>query len=276
MSDDTRESRVEVATQAAEVGAEIALDSYRSDHDIDYKDGKTDAVTQADRDAQTAVIEAIEAEYPEETIVGEEEGTPKEVPESGPAWIVDPIDGTNNYVRGIPVFGTAIGVVRDGDPIAGASIFPALSDHYRSGHDDALHNGEPISVSTVADPELATLSPTFWWDRDRRAEYAVACREIVERFDDMRRFGCGQATLAMVASGALEGTISNVYAHPWDTVAGVHMIREAGGRVTDLEGEPWRHDSWGLVATNGADAIHEEALAATRAIEAEREIDTGR
>ncbi len=265
MSDDTRDARVEVARQAAEIGSEIALESYRADLEIDYKDGKTDAVTQADRDAQSAVIEAIETEYPGETIVGEEEGTPKEVPESGPAWIVDPIDGTNNYVRGIPVFGTAIGVVSGGEPITGASVFPALDDRYLSGPEGATRNDEAMSVSAVEDPELATVSPTFWWERDRRGEYAAACREIVERFDDMRRFGCGQATLAMVASGALEGTISNVYAHPWDTVAGVHMIREAGGRVTDLEGEPWRHDSRGLVATNGTEGIHEEALAAARA-----------
>lgn len=270
MSDETHEPRVEVATRAAGVGAEIALESYRSELAVDYKDGKTDAVTQADRDAQTAVVGTIEAEYPGETVVGEEEGTPKEVPESGAAWIVDPIDGTNNYVRGIPVFGTAIGVVSDGEPIAGASVFPALDDRYRSGPDSAVRNGEAMAVSTVEDPDLATVAPTFWWDRDRRREYAAACREIVERFDDMRRFGCGQATLAMVASGAIEGTISNVYAHPWDTVAGVHMIREAGGRVTDLEGEPWRHDSRGIVATNGADRIHEEALAATRATDDER------
>jgi myo-inositol-1(or 4)-monophosphatase len=82
----------------------------------------------------------------------------------------------------------------------------------------------------------------------------------------MRRFGCAQLGLAMVASGALEGITTNLRANPWDTVAGVHMIRQAGGQVTDLEGERWRHDSEGLVASNGA--VHDELLEAARGIDA--------
>jgi myo-inositol-1(or 4)-monophosphatase len=70
----------------------------------------------------------------------------------------------------------------------------------------------------------------------------------------------------MVADGSLDATITNIDANPWDTVGGVHLVRQAGGTVTDLHGEPWRHDSTGLVASNGEAGIHEEALAATRAI----------
>jgi len=81
----------------------------------------------------------------------------------------------------------------------------------------------------------------------------------------MRRFGCAQLELAMVASGALEGTMTNLRANSWDTVAGVQLIREAGGVVTDLEGDRWRHDSAGIVASNGG--IHDELLAAAREIE---------
>jgi len=77
--------------------------------------------------------------------------------------------------------------------------------------------------------------------------------------------GCAQAVLSMVASGALDGVITNVQANPWDSVAGVHLIREAGGTVTDIHGDPWRHDSTGIVASNGL--IHDEVLAATRAID---------
>ncbi|GAB7020537.1 inositol monophosphatase family protein [Halostagnicola bangensis] len=259
------DDRADCALRAARAGASIAEDSFRTTLDVETKDGKTDVVTQADRDAQVAVIEAIREEFPDDAVVGEEDDELKEVPESGPAWIVDPIDGTNNYVRGLRVFGTAVAAVIDGEPVAGATVLPALEDTYRVGPEGVFRNERAISVSETADPEAATVCPTFWWDFDQRDQYAAANRAVVERFGDMRRFGCAQATLAMVACGGLDGTMTNLPTNAWDTVAGVAMIREAGGTVTDLEGERWRHDSVGLVASNGS--IHDELLEATQAIE---------
>ncbi|MDG5818205.1 inositol monophosphatase [Natronococcus sp. A-GB7] len=267
MSDsDELDRRADTAVRAARAGAAIAGDAFRTSLDVETKNGKTDVVTRADREAQVAVIEAIRETYPDDPVVGEEDDELKAVPKSGPAWIVDPIDGTNNFVRGIRAFGTAVAAVVDGEPVGAAIVCPALDDEYRSGPEGAFRNDEPIVVSDCADPEAATVSPTFWWDFDHRDQYAAANREIVTRFGDMRRFGCAQLGLAMVASGALEGITTNLRANPWDTVAGVHMIRQAGGQVTDLEGERWRHDSEGLVASNGA--VHDELLEAARGIDA--------
>lgn len=259
------DERADCALHAARTGAAIAAESFRTTLDVETKDGKTDVVTQVDRNAQVAVIDTIHEQFPDDPVVGEEEDELKEVPESGPTWIVDPIDGTNNYVRGLRVFGTAVAAVIDGEPVAGATVLPALGDTYHIGPSGVYRNDREISVSETADPEAATVSPTFWWDFDARDQYAAATREVVERFGDMRRFGSAQATLAMVASGALDGTMTNLPTNSWDTVAGVAMIREAGGTVTDLEGERWSHDSVGLVASNGA--IHEELLEATQAID---------
>ncbi|QCS42592.1 inositol monophosphatase [Natrinema versiforme] len=257
--------RAAVAVRAASAGAAVAADSFRTDLTIEEKDGKTDVVTQIDRDAQETVIETVRESFPDDPIVGEEEGALKAVPEDGPAWIVDPIDGTSNYVDGAQTFGTAVAAVVDGEPVGAAFDCPALGDVYRVGPDGAFRNDEPLSVSDCTDPEAATVCPTFWWDFDQRDQYAAATRATVERFGDMRRFGCAQLELAMVASGALEGTMTNLRANSWDTVAGVGLIREAGGVVTDLEGDRWRHDSRGLVASNGE--IHDEVLAAAREIE---------
>lgn len=259
--------RASIAVRAANAGANVAAESFRTDLEVERKDGKTDVVTQVDRDAQTTVIEVIDEAFPTDPIVGEEDGALKRVPESGPAWIVDPIDGTNNYVNESRAFGTAVAAVRDGEPVASATVCPALGDSYRVGPDGAFRNDEALSVSDCSDPEAATVCPTFWWGFDSREQYAGATRAIVERFGDMRRFGCAQLELAMVATGTLEGTMTNLRANSWDTVAGVQLIREAGGTVTDLEGNRWRHDSTGLVASNGA--IHDELRAATR------EIDSG-
>ncbi|WP_339103431.1 inositol monophosphatase family protein [Haloterrigena salinisoli] len=258
--------RASVAVHAARAGADVAEASFRGELEVDHKNGKTDVVTQADRDAQRRVIEVIEASYPDDPIVGEEEDALKAVPETGPAWIVDPIDGTNNYVNGIRAFGTAVAAVRDGEPVAGATVCPALGDTYRVGPTGAFRNGEPLSVSARSDPEAGTVCPTYWWDFDQRDQYAAAVRGLTERFGDVRRFGCAQLELAMVASGALEGTITNLRANPWDTVAGVALVRAAGGTVTDLEGNRWRHDSAGLVASNGH--LHDELRAAAREIDA--------
>ncbi|MFC4542127.1 inositol monophosphatase family protein [Halosolutus amylolyticus] len=260
-ADDARR-RAEVAVRAARAGAEVASDAFRSGIAVETKDGKTDVVTQADRDAQTTVVEVLRETYPDDPIVGEEADTLKAVPETGPAWIVDPIDGTNNYVDGIRAFGTAVATVVDGEPIAGASVFPELGDTYRVGPEGAFRNDDPLSVTDRADPETATVCPTFWWDYDERDQYAAATGAIVERFADLRRFGCAQLELAMVAAGALDGAVTNLVMNPWDSVAGVQLIREAGGTVTDLEGDRWRHDSTGLVASNGE--IHDDVLAVAR------------
>ena len=257
--------RASVALEAATAGATVAAESFRGELAVEYKDGKTDVVTQVDRDAQEAVIDRIDDAFTEEPVVGEEAEALKTVPEQGPAWIVDPIDGTNNYVDDNPAFGTAVAAVRDGEPVAGAFVCPALSDTYRVGPDGAFRNGEAISVSDRHDPETATVCPTYWWDFDQREQYAAATRAIVERFGDMRRLGCAQLELAMVASGALEGAITNQQTPAWDTVLGVHFVREAGGTVTDLEGNRWHHDSRGLVASNGE--LHEELLLAAREID---------
>ncbi|PSP80073.1 inositol monophosphatase [Halobacteriales archaeon QS_1_68_20] len=259
------ERRKTVAERAAREGAEVAVEGFRAGLEVETKEGKTDYVTQADRDAQQQVVDAIRASFPEDPIVGEEEGTLGTVPEEGPAWIVDPIDGTNNYVREVPVWCTSVAAVVDGDPVAAANVLPALGDVYVAGPEEVTRNGDPISVSARTDPQSFTVVPTFWWDYDSRDEYARAATAVVERFGDMRRWGCAQATLGMIADGGIEGAFTNLRANPWDTVAGVHMVRVAGGTVTDLEGDPWRHDSEGLVASNGE--CHDEVLAAAQETE---------
>ncbi|MFB6292679.1 MAG: inositol monophosphatase [Halonotius sp.] len=259
------DSRPAVAERAASAGAELALDSFRTGIATETKTSKTDVVTQADRDAQARVIEVIEADYPDEPIVGEEDDALKTVPEDGPAWIVDPIDGTNNFVDGIRVWGTAVAAVEDGEPVGAAVVLPALGDSYTADREAAYLNGSEISVSETSDPEMATVSPLMWWAFDSRDEYAAATREIVTRYDDLRRFGSAQATLSLIAAGSLDGGFTNLVSHPWDSVAGVHFVRQAGGTVTDRHGDRWRHDSEGLVVSNGP--LHESLLAATRGIE---------
>ncbi|WP_440005895.1 inositol monophosphatase family protein [Halomicrococcus sp. SG-WS-1] len=262
------DARVELAERAATEGGRVAADGFRTDLDVETKDGKTDVVTEADRAAQRRVVELVREEFPDDAIVGEEEDALKAVPEEGDAWVVDPIDGTNNFVRETPLWMTSVAAVRDGEPVAAANVAPALGDAYVAGPDDAARNGDALSVSDRTDPETFAVAPTIWWGFDRRDEYAAAVRSIVSRFGDMRRIGCAQLTLSMVASGALDATVTNVSPNPWDSVAGVHLVRRAGGTVTDVHGDRWTVGSRGLVASNGE--AHEAVLAAARDAESER------
>ncbi|MFB6081846.1 MAG: inositol monophosphatase [Halanaeroarchaeum sp.] len=263
-----RARRVAVAERAAKAGAAVAADSFRQGLDVETKSGKNDVVTRADRDAQERVIATIHETFPGETVVGEEGDGPKAVPREGPAWVVDPIDGTANYVRGNATWGTSVAAMVDGETVAAANVFPVLDDVFVAEQGETRLNGERASVSGRSDPETFAVEPSAWWPREHRDEYAAAFRDVVERFGDARRHGCSQASLSMVASGQLEGVLSNRALHPWDSVAGVFMIRQAGGTVTDLAGDRWSPADEGLVASNGT--AHEEVVAAARAAERER------
>lgn len=256
--------RVETVRRAAHEGGEVALEGFRRGIDVERKTDKTDVVTAADRAAQERVIEVIRDSYPDEPIVGEEADALKEVPKEGPAWIVDPIDGTNNFVRDVPIWTTAVSVVEDGTPQAAVNTMPALDDTFEFDGRETLFNGNPVTPSQRSDPDAFRVVPLIWWGRDRRDEYAAACREIVTRFGDLVRPVCAQYVLAMVAAGQVDGAITNVVPNPWDVVGGIGMIRAAGGQVTNLNGDRWQPGDEGLVASNGL--AHDELQTAIEAV----------
>jgi myo-inositol-1(or 4)-monophosphatase len=256
---------VEVAKASASAGAAVAEQSFRTAMDVEQKGQKTDVVTEADRKTQKRIVEEIRAEYPEATIVGEENDMSGRIPSEGMVWIIDPIDGTHNFVRGNRYWATSVACVIDGETVAAVNLLPAVGDTFVGTPDGVTRNGEAVSVSDRTDPELFVVVPTIWWGFDRRDEYTRATGAIVNRFGDLRRIGSAQAVLSMLAAGIYEGAITNVETNPWDTVAGVAMVRWAGGTVTDLDGTEWQPDSTGLVASNGK--AHEEVVAAAREIE---------
>ncbi len=253
-------ARIETLERAAREGGSQALDAFRSDLVVETKLSPLDAVTEIDRTVQRHVIDVIESSYPDEPIVGEEGDARKDVPASGPAWIVDPIDGTNNYVAGNRLWGTSVAAVRDGEPIAAVNVFPALDDTYRTTPVGVARNGTAVTVTDRSSLAEFTVAPIFGLKRADRAAFAAATGTIVETLGDLRRIGSAQATLSMVAAGELDAAVSAVLLSPWDTVAGVHLVRQAGGTVTDPDGSNWSHDTPGLIASNGV--AHEQLVEA--------------
>jgi myo-inositol-1(or 4)-monophosphatase len=142
-----------------------------------------------------------------------------------------------------------------------------VQDAYTVGEGSVTRNGEVVATSERTDPETFGVALVARWGRDRSRLLGAVSETVNERCGDLRRFGSLQATLAFVASGEIEAAVTTEPTTPWDTLAGVGLIRAAGGTVTGLDGDPWTLDSNGLVATNGE--AHEAVLdAVTEAVAA--------
>ncbi len=258
------EDLVDAMVSAAKAGAKVALDGFRTDLDVETKAGRFDRVTEIDRAVQRRIGESLTGVDPDVPLVGEEEDARKTVPELGAAWVVDPIDGTNNFVGGGAVWAIAIAATDDGDPVAAVTHLPAIGDTYvvravdsdEHGRDSAAadvarRNGKPIHVSRRTDPTALTINPIFGFSDRHRRHHRAVIGTIFDEFGDLRRIGSAQAALAGVASGETDAAVSTVELQPWDTVGGVRLVRGAGGIVTDIHGERWRPGSEGLIASNG-------------------------
>lgn len=260
---DDHPDRAATALRAARLGGETAMGAFRGELDVEMKTSAVDLVTDADRTAQARAVEVITQEFGE-TVVAEEEadGISAELPTEGPAWVIDPIDGTHNFVAGMRLWTTSVAAVVDGEPVAAANVLPAVGDIYEAGPDGVHRNGAPLEVSDRSSPETFAVAALVYPGPASREIHAATCRAIVYRFGDLRRLGSAQATLSMVASGELDAAIAPGGLTPWDGIAGAHLVECAGGTVTDLAGERWQSGTDGLVASNGH--AHDEVVEAAR------------
>ncbi|WP_411967479.1 inositol monophosphatase family protein [Haloferax sp. YSSS75] len=245
------DDRIDLTYQAAQKGAARAQEFFRQDFRVQTKANKSDLLTVADLTVQNEIIELLEQRAPGEPVIGEEGSQPKSLDSGETGWIVDPIDGTNNFVREIPFWGTAVVSIVEGEPLAAMTAMPSLGDQYNADREGVYRNNSPIQVSDRDDPETFAVAPIIWWELDNRVELSRLTDQLVSTFGDLRRYWCAQGTLALVAAGSLEAAVTTVETNPWDTVGGVYMIRQAGGTVTNADGHRWEPDDTTLVASNG-------------------------
>ena len=251
--------RAAITERAARAGGVVAKKRFRGELSVETKSSATDLVTESDRDAQQQVLATIAQEFPDATVVCEEEAGPvgaanleiaDSVPEAGDCWVVDPIDGTANYVREIGFLGTSVAAVSGGEPVTAATYMPAMGDIYTAGPESVSRNDEPMAVSDRADPAAFSVGLLGRWSAWDPEVYTTLVREATTRFGDVRRFGCMQGVLALVAAGGLDGAIMLAPPFPWDSLAGAHLVRRAGGCVTDLDGERFTDGDRALVASS--------------------------
>ncbi len=259
------EGDVWVAVRAARAGAEVVAAGFHQQVDTEMK-GDVDPVTETDREAERFIRSVITSHFPNDSILGEEGGGSSWVGER--VWIVDPLDGTVNFVHGIPQVAVSVALWGQGRPLVGVIIDVARNEEFVVvAGERATVNGRPIRVSETNSLEDSLLATGFPYDRRQHAEaYLKVVEAVMVRSRGTRRMGAAALDLAWVACGRFDGYWEHGGPHgvkPWDLAAGVLLVTEAGGTVTDHLGRANQLDSPAIVATNGT--IHEDLRAIVKA-----------
>lgn len=217
--------------------------------------GSRDFVTGVDREAERLIREVLLADTPGATIVGEEL-SPDDSARKGLAWIVDPLDGTTNFLHNLPIYGVSIAAAVDGVLQAGVVLDVAANASYTASKGGgAWLDGKRLQVSRIEEPSLAVIGTGFpFKDLARLNEYLLQMARVITGVSAVRGPGAASIDLAWVASGRYDGFWEQLLA-PWDVAAGTLLVREAGGIVTDGSNDRdiLRHTS--IVAGNPA--MHE-------------------
>lgn len=246
-------NKLETTTiNSAEKGASVAAELFESDLQINTKSSKLDFVTNADLESQSEIKKSITSVYSPEQIICEEGDSKNYIEKSRNYWTIDPIDGTSNFVAGNPFWATSVAAIRNNETKAAATIAPALSEKYTICNDRTFYNGERATVSNKNELDEFTVAAILRYGTELDEEFSDLLKHSLLEFGDLRRLGSAQLTLGLVARGALDACFAiQPDPNPWDTIAGVKFVRQAGGEVTDLHDDPWSPDSCGLIATNG-------------------------
>jgi histidinol-phosphatase len=249
-------SRYETAVEAARRAGQLALRYFDAGLEVEWKSDQS-PVTVADREAERLLRETLLGAFPNDGFLGEESGDSPG--SSGFRWIIDPVDGTRSFVRGIPIWGTLVGLEYRDEQVGGVVDVPALGMTYRALRGDgAYRNDRRIRVSDVDDLSEAMVfySSLSWFMRAGRLEDFL---ELTRRTQRQRGFGDFYGHV-LVAQGSGEAMVEHGV-HPWDVAALKPIVEEAGGRFSDWDGTPsiYRPD---VVLSNGK--LHDEVLGILR------------
>ncbi|MDH4171420.1 MAG: inositol monophosphatase [Acidimicrobiia bacterium] len=218
---------------------------------VHTKTSGTDMVTEMDRWCEERIIEMILSDRPTDGFLGEEGGRREGT--SPVVWIIDPIDGTTNYLYDVPGYSVSIAAEIHGEVTVGVVADPVRREvHSAIRGRGASRNGMPIRCSNKADPATALVGTGFGYQPERRVEQARVLTGVIGRVRDIRRMGGAALDLCAVAGGRLDAYYESGL-NPWDIAAGGLIALEAGARVTDLDGQP----SWTDTVVCAAAPLHD-------------------
>lgn len=248
------QSILEVATEAALAAGSVLREYWgklAASEDITEKGRAGDLVTAADKASEAVILDLLQRHFPTHAILAEESGRLGQNPDSTYLWAIDPLDGTTNYAHQYPVSAVSIGLLVDGVPQLGVIYNPFRDELFRAARGrGATLNRRPIHVSETYTLQRSLLVTGFAYDRrettdNNYAEFAA----FTHLTQGVRRSGAAAIDLADVACGRCDGYWERGLS-PWDVVAGIILVEEAGGRVTAYNGSPLDIDSGRVLATN--------------------------
>jgi len=243
-----------MAEIAREAGA-LLMDYFRQHVKVEYK-GEADLVTVADRASEELIRDRLRQRWPSFDILGEEGGL--QDTGSDYRWYVDPLDGTTNFAHGFPVFCVSMGLEYQGKRIAGVIYDPTRNELFAAEQGSGAYlNQEPIHVSKTANLAECLVATGFPSHKRHKNPNIFFYHQISLHTHGVRRAGSAALDLCYVACGRLDG-FWEFNLNPWDTAAGVLMIEEAGGKVSDFKGGPFQLDSRETLASNGL--VHKALL----------------
>lgn len=247
-------ARYEAAVDAARQAGQLALRYFDADLKVEWKADQS-PVTVADREAEIFLRTTLLGRFPQDGFLGEEFGDQPGT--SGYRWIIDPIDGTRSFVRGIPLWATLVGLEFRDEQIAGVAVLPAMGmTTYRALRGaGAFRDERPIQVSRIADLSQSVMfySSISWFVRAGRSEQFL---DLASRTQRQRGFGDFYG-FVLVAQGSGEVMVEHGV-HAWDLAALKPIVEEAGGRFTNWQGQSTIH-SPDVICSNGL--VHEEVMA---------------
>jgi myo-inositol-1(or 4)-monophosphatase len=253
------EELLRTAEEAARAAGEILRAAFRSGAlEIEAK-AKHDFVTSADRASEERILDLLRGRFPDHRIVTEESGSLGGTDDH--QWFVDPLDGTTNFLQGLPIYGISIACRAKGRTIAGVVFDPERDDLFAARRGEgAWWNGEPIHVSSRTGLEDAFLATGYPFKAKKALDtYLEVFRAVFLRARAIRRCGAAALDLAYTAAGVFDG-LFEFRLSPWDIAAGALLIEEAGGRVSDLDGGGRYLLTGNVIA--GSQGVHQDLVVA--------------
>jgi myo-inositol-1(or 4)-monophosphatase len=234
------------------------MEAFGARQDVRVK-GRGNVVTETDLAAERAILAALRQEYPDHAVLAEE--TAGEAPREGWLWVIDPLDGTHNFSRGIPYFATNIALCHDGEPLLGLTYAPATGGEFFAQRGAGLTvNGRPARVSDAKRLADCVIGADLGYEDARAARMLELVAEVWP-VQSVRVMGSAALGLAYAACGRYDLFLHH-YLYPWDVAAGIVLVTEGGGVIVDRDGGPATIDSEGIVA--GAPSAVEELLSLAR------------
>ncbi len=249
----SEEDLLDFARETVESTVEPLKENIRSGLMIEYK-SKFDLLTEMDSKVEDEIVTAIQEKFPKHDIVAEESSAT--IKGSDHVWYIDPISGSTNYAHGLPVYGVSL-ALKIGENIELGAIYNSVEDEvfYVERGKGAYVGGKNLSVSDIKDIEKSIISTSFPYEDRGRDKNLEHFKKVVPKVEGIRRTGSVAVDFSYLAQGVLDGFWA-VGLKPWDTAAGLLLVEESGGRVSNIDGKDHELGADSILASNGN--IHED------------------